>query len=354
MKSLDIIITIPLILSAYGCVTQPPPTPEHGSLFFTGAKNANKILNPVTQTEIKNIYDDPSYKFLMEKDRENRIDVSCGYKATKEPQLAIGAPIIAWGVGQIVSWTIGELSDQLEKEASKYSVSTSIESHSINFYETLDTNGKRPATACFRVTRIGSTDKNNPKSPQTITMDFIGKIAYSPNKPELIEIEPLRLFYHRAIVKTAGRSIAINIKLSSDVIYRDELKSTLVRSAIDTSIISEAFFVDEKGIVKGAKIDSADQTRSVLIAPPFLYVKYNKQDDESATSIKKILPLPPWNYKYPPQKNQLSGNRMNSRAIITEVGNIPWLLNNASALLSKNKDGVVGDLTDSAKKLILK
>jgi hypothetical protein len=58
--------------------------------------------------------------------------------------------------------------------------------------------------------------------------------------------------------------------------------------------------------------------------------------------------LPPWDYD--PALTAPQRNHMTATVTITEVGDVPWLLDKAAKLLHENKDTLTASLIDLGKK----
>ena len=315
---------------------QPNTTSDIGSMQFFSKNEAGKILAPVFREGTTPTGNDPAFDFVRTQDQNHDILARCGIFNTPIER-AIPAALIGWGIGQLIQWTVRETNDQLKSEIKKYSTTATISSEPEDFYQKLASNSPTPGT-CFRVSRVGKNDDQTPTD--TLLLDYIGIVSYDPKQPEIITFRPVRLFVQKASAKTSDGKVALALKITSDAIYRNSGRGMVAPSAIDTPLVSEILSVDVNGKIQ-PQAHNENHSRQ-----GYLYIVYEQRHSS------KTVPLPPWTTGTPNVQEPMGRNKMTSTIYIVEVGNISWLMKNASELLDKNKDDVARDLIEKANEAL--
>ncbi|CAJ3173116.1 Uncharacterised protein [Burkholderia pseudomallei] len=289
---------------------------------------------------------DSSISWLVSEDEKGKIAETCGGHAPLSGSAATGQspqrvlPLIfavpladatGWVISQVGTWVVTQVDDKMQAELATYSRTSSTSSGAFDFYDSLglDTGsrGGDTKTMCFHLTQLTPSNPNDPKSNQIVAVDFVGKVDYDFGSPEVVKISPVRLYVKSIAVNTNDGSASLNIKMMMDAVWMDSNRGNSQAAVIDTSLVTETI------------------KQSAL---PF----YKTYASPAATSTVQseareiAVPLPPWDAGSRNSRH----NRANATLTVLEIGNVPWLLKNAAALLHNNKDGVAADIVAEAKK----
>lgn len=388
------------------CTVMPPPQ-QHAvgkdmALTFFSASEAIANIDGIKAsaapaTGTAEPIDDAT-EGLKELDQLQQVAQACGAPAPPSPPGFLKpravAPIVAAALVEIEKLAVDQIDRSLDEEAKKYTSTTAASAHPIDFYATL---APRAAAApgaagtdsalrslCFRMSRRelrDVTDAADPKGAATLVADFIGRIDYEPNTParhQVISLHPIRLFVHRLNVESSDGRVVVTVKLSADVVALTTTKGVATKRAIDHTVAAEKFTLNHDGQFSatpspyvsvlgpdadlpppaacsagrpgGRTVDErkapdepADPKKRVVVAPAFAYVRYCPDFD----SVQ--VPLPPWDYDTSKDGSYPAHDSMVATVSITQVGNLPWLLKNATKLLDKDKDKMAGTLVDQTK-----
>ncbi|HUN91128.1 MAG TPA: hypothetical protein VMU33_03660 [Burkholderiaceae bacterium] len=378
-----------------GCTawTPNPPSgkPEHASpakfndaaLTFFPASAARAQIDasdpPVMRTSSSKAgttagatHADDSAREMQDLDRQTGLAEGCG--AAPPTSGALGARSVipgAWIGSEVGDWAVGALDDNLKKVAKKYSFAQDVRSKPFDFYATLAPAATTDAAAassselslCFRLSRREPDDAANPDASAILVTDFVAKATYRPDadaRREFVTLQPLRLYVHRVDIRSPKGEIAVTIHLSADVTSIEASRAETTRRAIDSTLVAEKLTVDGDGLVvapsddakkagHGGKDDAKDDSRNdkaVTVKPGFFYVRYG------AHSEGVDIPLPPWDLDAAAAaRSRPAHNATVATVSITEVGQIPWVLENVEKLLDKNKDKLGSELADALKKV---
>jgi hypothetical protein len=351
---------------------------------------------------------DDATEGLKELDQLQQVAQACGAPAAQNAQSGFAksrvvAPIVAAALVEAEKLAVEQIDRSLDEEAKKYTSTTAASTQPIDFYATLAPQavgaaapgGAAPAlrSLCFRMSRrelrdvADSAHPADPKGAATLVADFIGRIDYEANTPtrhQVITLHPIRLFVHRLNVKSSDGQVAVTVKLSADVIALTTTSGVATKRAIDHTVAAEKFtlkpdgsfsatpspyvsglepevaspqlsvcpaampggrLVDERNAPADAAdaADAVDPGKRLVVAPAFAYVRYCP--DFAGVQV----PLPPWDYDTSKDGSYPAHDSMVATVSITQVGNLPWLLKNATKLLDKDKDKMAGTLVDQTK-----
>lgn len=252
----------------------------------------------------------------------------CPARAGKVDTEALGA-ILVWLAGQGISYVIGKIDDRLQDELKKYTA-TFEGSASQQFY--VDQPQPILAFPCFRMARSYVAKAGNEDKTRVVAMDFIGKMEVEGNRR--LKITPLRLYVAETAAETKkGGAVGISVGVKTDSIWRDISRGRQEAGTVDVKVLTEKV-VPERGVFYQAyALPRAGAMSGKGIAPAV------------------IAPLPPWSYySGAPQPD----GQTTLTVSVAEAGEIPWLLEKAANLFHDNKDKIVDQLKDAAKKAIEK
>ena len=198
---------------------------------------------------------------------------------------------------------------------------------------------------CFRFTQIGLSDPKDPKSAQTVLVDFVGSVKYDGGNRDWVTLIPLRVYVQRLDVPSEDNKVALGFTFSGDVTQR--LQTQVVSTnAVMSALVGTATF-DKTKISANSSYsyhlfdakDSSNQDLTPVMLPPWDYdpsfyvptvsVAMPKPNDTSSnpTVVMKAPSL------IIPKHNQLVG-----KVTMTEVGHAPAILAWAAKTFDDNKD----------------
>lgn len=295
---------------------------------------------PVDQVASANKTDiptDPAAKAMYDQDNAHHVEMFCSQ--THRPLGNARVPFAGAGlVAGVVDWVIGEIGElvvdavsaELDKEVKSYSATSTFEDDGFDFYATLSDNrglSNAKAISCFEASLIEPSDPAKLDSPPTLVMDFVGSITFDPAKPQIVSLRPLRLFYQRMdpISHSNDGKYAVELKISADSITKDRSAGKLTKDVMDGSLVAV--------VIKPGELDG-----------PNHFYRYYEPDKTPALTV----PLPPWDYEK--DGTAINSNYMTAKIVMTEVGDVPWLLAHADALISANKDAITKAIVTEAQK----
>lgn len=336
-----------------------PSTANEGSS-SNGSESTNsrlKFLRAISSSDKVSIYQEfaapepgigeNSISWLVSEDEKSKIIDVCGGRAPLSGSAATGQgpqrvlPLIfavpladaaGWVISQVGTWVVNQADAKMQSELATYSSTSSTSSGAFDFYDSLGLNtrsrGSGVRTMCFHLTQLAPSSPNDTKSSKIVAVDFVGKVDYDFGSPEVVKISPVRLYVKSIAVNTNDGSASLNIKMTMDAVWMDSNRGSSQSAVIDTSLVTETIKQSELPFYK-AYASSSVATSTV-----------------KSEAREIAVPLPPWDAA----SKSLRHNRANATLTVLEIGNIPWVLKNAAALLHNNKDGVAADIVAEAKK----
>ncbi|WP_250481288.1 hypothetical protein [Caballeronia sp. GAOx1] len=246
-----------------------------------------------------------------------------GYCGAKGPPLVGEAAIVAWAIGVVGKWIVKQADASLQAEVNRYSARHSAVSEPFDLYDYLaKSRVEGQQRVCFRMTELPNSSAGSTAIVPTV--ELIGVAIYKPNSiPETLEIRPLRLYVRSLSAKTSSDQVVLATTLAADAIWLDPN-----RGRFETGVFNATFL--------GATVKPSEL--------PY-YQTFPLTD--SKPSVKGALP--PWNAGdgLAPKHSQITAS-----IALTEVGDVPWLLQHASDLLHDNRDSVASTLISEAKKVV--
>jgi hypothetical protein len=292
--------------------------------------------------------DDPGLPALVANDQGSKIAEFCGGQAptagtisgAQPPKpvlpLLVAVPLAdlaGWVISQAGTWVVNQVDAKMQADLATYTSTTATSSGVFDFYDDLGMSnvrkGDETKSMCFRLTQLVAENPEDPKSKQIVAVDFVGKVEYNSQSPQVVNLSPVRLYVRKILARTNNDSASVNVKITMDAAWLDSNRGSSQTGVIDTSLATET-----------VKPTTLPFYKSYIAAAPAGI------SDAKAGAREIAVSMPPWDYG---GKNYRH-NRANATVTVLEVGNIPWLLKNAAALLHNNKDGVAADLVAEAKK----
>ena len=290
---------------------------------------------------------DPSRQTLLKLDAANSVAQSCGgVPPTRQPgQLKTAALAVVaaldWLIGEAVPWITDQIDATLQRDVDQYTKVWTTPAAPTDLYTVLasGTAGKfapgQVAVTCLHYTRY-SADSAKP-SHLTVSADFVARVGYAPRLPEMLAIQPLRLYYRDFAAITPPSAAENGTKPE---------KSITITIAADSLFLSANGGRRQTGTLNG-------QVLSMRIEQPtksddVIYQVYQQStggtffDTRPSSAPTLFVPLPPWDIG---AAGAARHGAVEVTMTLKEAGNVPWLLQHAADLFHANKSALTKSLT---------